>query len=230
MRVAGARLTALLAADTTILVALRPRVALLDHLRAPHVWLAHDGVDGAAAEIAAAALWLTAWWLAAGLFAVAVAALPGGCGRAGTRIAAVLLPRTLYRLVAGAAGFGIALAPVAAGATAAPRSAAPTAPTASIAPTAPMWPAVPGRPASVADHRQSTPARGAGATSIVVERGDSLWAIAAAHLDHPAPARIAASWPRWYAANRAVIGPDPNHILAGQVLHIPAQRPEEGPP
>lgn len=56
----------------------------------------------------------------------------------------------------------------------------------------------------------------------VVEPGDTLWAIAAAHLDSAAPAtRIATAWPQWYEANRAAIGPEPDLILPGTVLHEP---------
>ncbi|UNX55829.1 LysM peptidoglycan-binding domain-containing protein [Georgenia sp. TF02-10] len=52
--------------------------------------------------------------------------------------------------------------------------------------------------------------------------GDSLWRIAAAHLPPGADdAAIAAEWPRWYAANRAVIGPDPDLIHPGQQLQAP---------
>lgn len=55
------------------------------------------------------------------------------------------------------------------------------------------------------------------AAAVVVRRGDSLWAIAARHLGPGArDADIAAVWPRWYAANRAVIGPDPSALVPGQ--------------
>lgn len=59
-------------------------------------------------------------------------------------------------------------------------------------------------------------------TEVVVQRGDSLWAIAARHLGPGATnAGIATEWPRWYAANRAVIGRDPNLLLPGQRLIAP---------
>jgi hypothetical protein len=49
-----------------------------------------------------------------------------------------------------------------------------------------------------------------------------LWNIAARHLGpHASAAEIARAWPRWYAANRAVIGIDPGVILPGQVLYAP---------
>jgi hypothetical protein len=59
----------------------------------------------------------------------------------------------------------------------------------------------------------------------VVRRGDTLWDIARRHLPAAAgPARIARAWPRWYAANRGVIGPDPSVILPGQRLLVPGRR------
>lgn len=56
----------------------------------------------------------------------------------------------------------------------------------------------------------------------VVRRGDSLWTIAARHLGPDATAaEVAHEWPRWYAANRHLIGDDPGLILPGQVLVAP---------
>jgi nucleoid-associated protein YgaU len=71
------------------------------------------------------------------------------------------------------------------------------------------------------------------AASRVVKPGESLWEIAAAELGATAGDRaagdgaagdgaVAKRWPQWYAANRAVIGPDPDLILPGQALRIPA--------
>jgi hypothetical protein len=57
---------------------------------------------------------------------------------------------------------------------------------------------------------------------VTVRRGDSLWSLAAARLGRRATdARIAVEWPRWYAANRHVIGPDPSVIRPGQQLQPP---------
>ena len=57
---------------------------------------------------------------------------------------------------------------------------------------------------------------------VVVRRGDTLWDICARHLPAEATdAEIAAEWPLWYAANRDVIGPDPDHIEPGQRLSAP---------
>lgn len=60
---------------------------------------------------------------------------------------------------------------------------------------------------------------------VVVQRGDTLWSIAARHLGPGASdAEIAQAWPAWFEANRAVIGDDPEHILPGQVLRAPEAR------
>ena len=56
----------------------------------------------------------------------------------------------------------------------------------------------------------------------VVRRGDALWDVAARHLGPTATAAdIAREWPRWYAANRAVIGADPSLLRPGEVLYAP---------
>ena len=58
---------------------------------------------------------------------------------------------------------------------------------------------------------------------VVVKPGDTLWSIAATELGPNATAEdVATRWPAWYAANRQLIGPDPDLILPGQVLRIPA--------
>lgn len=57
---------------------------------------------------------------------------------------------------------------------------------------------------------------------VVVRAGDTLWSIAARRLGPSATVQdVAEEWPRWYAVNRAVIGPDPDLILPGQELSIP---------
>jgi nucleoid-associated protein YgaU len=58
--------------------------------------------------------------------------------------------------------------------------------------------------------------------TVTVRRGDTLWSIAAAHLGSGATdAEVAAEWPRWYEANRAVIGDDPDVVVPGQQLQAP---------
>ena len=69
----------------------------------------------------------------------------------------------------------------------------------------------------------SRPHRGRAVSDhVVVRRGDTLWDIAARALGpHASDADIAACWPRWHAANRSTIGPDPDLILPGQLLRPP---------
>ncbi|RFU21795.1 hypothetical protein [Geodermatophilus marinus] len=71
----------------------------------------------------------------------------------------------------------------------------------------------------------------------VVLRGDCLWDIAAADLlarsgRTPGAAEVAAAVHAWWRLNAAVIGPDPDLLLPGQVLHRPGNpeppRPEDG--
>ncbi len=59
---------------------------------------------------------------------------------------------------------------------------------------------------------------------VVVAPGDSLWSIAAAHLpENATAAEIADAWPRWYEANRATIGADPDVLGVGVTLEVPAE-------
>ncbi len=58
--------------------------------------------------------------------------------------------------------------------------------------------------------------------SHTVQPGDTLWSIARRGLGGGAGvADVAAYWPLVYQANAAVIGPDPDLILPGQVLRLP---------
>lgn len=81
-------------------------------------------------------------------------------------------------------------------------------------------PAIRPRPtAPYATVRTTTPG-----SAVVVRAGDCLWDIAARTLGASAtPARIARSWPSWWAANRAVIGDDPDLLQPGTRL-VPPER------
>lgn len=103
--------------DLTALVALRPDPgALAGDVAAPHAWVAEVSADGAAITLAGAGLWCVAVWLGLGLLAATATQLPGSLGRVARSVSRALLPAAIYRIVAGAAGLGVLLAPVAAGA------------------------------------------------------------------------------------------------------------------
>ena len=113
MKASWWRVAVLAAADATALSLLWPAVH--------RTGLTSDAVlresaDTLAADIACAGLLLAALWLGVGLFATALGALPGAAGRIGELTAGVLLPGLVRRLLAGGAGLGVLLAPVAAGA------------------------------------------------------------------------------------------------------------------
>lgn len=89
----------------------------------------------------------------------------------------------------------------------------------------PRWvPAAPTvRPqADVSVLSRAPAADAASPAEVVVQRGDTLWSITARHLGPGASdAQIAEAWPAWHAANRDVVGDDPDLILPGQVLQAP---------
>jgi len=71
--------------------------------------------------------------------------------------------------------------------------------------------------------------RGAGVVGThTVRPGDTLWAIAAAHLPPTwrSPATIDRYWRQVYGANRSVVGPDPDLIHPGTRLLVPPYRPD----
>lgn len=75
-----------------------------------------------------------------------------------------------------------------------------------------------------------TPAPGTAGADVVVAPGDSLWRIASRRLPHGTDdATVAATVAALYAANRAVVGPDPDRLEPGQHLVFPDQpiHPEE---
>ncbi|MBT2596786.1 LysM peptidoglycan-binding domain-containing protein [Arthrobacter sp. ISL-72] len=60
---------------------------------------------------------------------------------------------------------------------------------------------------------------------VTVVAGDSLWSIAARALGGSSASDldIALEWPRWYQANRTVVGDNPDVLLPGQVLKPPSR-------
>lgn len=197
-----------------------------------------DDVLGLAAAAAASGVLC---WLTAGL-AICLLAVRSGRPEV-SRLAARLAPRAVHRLATALIGAGLLAAPAV---TALPASAATGSPapaaTASVdpgpsesSPTGPLPDWTPDRPApqpapAATPHRpaellvQQPRPRLAVAEDVVVRRGDTLWDIAARALGPRATvADIAVEWPRWYVANRPVVGPDPDLIRPGQRLRPPAR-------
>ena len=202
-------------------------------LRSPWRWVAEVGPDAAASTLAGALLWLVALWVALALTVTAAALLPGRFGRLGRLAAYRLTPVALRRVVAAATSTSILLSPAAALASPTGGSTPAPAGTSAVLPAV-GWPTDPapaaGRadPASTAgasnaDTSNASTARNATSTDrITVRPGDSLWSIAASRLGAGTPAaRIRQEWPRWYTANRRLIGPDPNLIRPGTSLRVP---------
>lgn len=182
---------------------------------------AHAGFADLLAAAAAVGAWLVLlrFALAAGL--AVLGWVPGAFGRAAgaacLRVTPVAL-RAGARWVIGGALLG-APAVVGPSAIADPGSGLPVLDRVVTAPAV-TAPAVPG----------PAPATRPGVTPVVVRAGDSLWGIADRAL--PAghgPGDVARAWPRWYAANQAVIGADPGLIHPGQRL-LPPPDPPSGPP
>jgi hypothetical protein len=68
---------------------------------------------------------------------------------------------------------------------------------------------------------QSAQGRPGPVRSVEVGRGDSLWSLTAGLLPTGAPLEaVATAWPLLYAANRAVIGEEPDLLRPGQTLRV----------
>lgn len=201
-------------------------------------WLAGGSVDETIATLAALAAQLCLLYLAVTALLVGLARLPGGTGRLCDALADLITPALLRRAVE--AGLGLTVATASLGAGAAPAVAAgldlrPTVtssaplPAATATPTPrlpsldrPAIPPAEPTPPSPAPRPTPSPRMAPADAAVVVHRGDSLWRIAARSLGpHPSDGQIAAAWPRWYAVNRDVIGPDPDLLLPGQRLLPP---------
>jgi hypothetical protein len=206
-------------AAAAVLVLVRPHPIALAHQFVTPDAVGHADPDVLLADVAASLLWLVAAWLATGIAATLLAAMPGTAGRLMGAASHRLLPGALCRVVAGSAGLGVLLAPIPAMAAPGSADAAAVQHVATALP-APVWP---GAQPSVS--RPDPPPPSPTKTSdraVRVRPGDSLWLITAHRLGpNVAPAEVAAAWPRWYAANRDVIGADPDLILPGQLLSPP---------
>jgi hypothetical protein len=102
--------------------------------------------------------------------------------------------------------------------------AAPT-PTPATQTPAPLAPVPTGVPPASAHPPKGTTSGAKPSVRVTVRRGDTLWGLAASQLraegTPPTERAVAVSWPRWWAANRRLIGPDPDLIRPGQRLLTP---------
>ena len=197
-------------------------------------WLQTTPVDQAVLSLATLVGWATVAWLTVIALLAAAAALPGGLGGLSRWTLRLIAPRAIRRAIELALGISLAAGPVfggvamAAAPPAAPHNAVLSVPSLdrplgaipsldrpSMAPAmAQAMAHLPtlDRPITVAPRHRA----------VTVHRGDSLWLIAEHGLGgHASDAQIAAEWPRWYEANRAVIGDNPGLIQPGQHLQPP---------
>jgi hypothetical protein len=158
---------------------------------------------------------LLAWLLVLTAFLLA-RRLPGIAGRGATAAAHRIAPATIRRLVEIALGVSVAAGVLAASPASASGPAIPPAPPAATASL--DWPA-----ASTSTSASAAPAPDlAPDRPVVVQPGDSLWRIAAAHLPADATDRqVAQAWPAWWSANRDAVGAHPDLIHPGQQLDPP---------
>jgi nucleoid-associated protein YgaU len=199
------------------------------------------GADALVVATAGLLAWTVWAWGCLGLALTAASALPGLVGGVARLGAQVVLPAGARRSAAALLGLGLGVvAPLAGIATtalavpaaaAAPAGSVPDWPVGSASPAAGSAPgpaaardgaAVPDRAAVPDWPDTSVPADG----SHVVVRGDCLWHIAETRLlersgTPPTDDEIARTVQAWWTANAAVIGPDPDRLLPGQVLRPP---------
>lgn len=193
---------------------------------------------------AVAAVAIVSQWLL-GLMLTVVAFGPGGLGAVARRGQRLLAPRLLLRLTSAAIGGTVLAGLPAVGAGAAPSPSATSARTGAPGvlpawlgwvgeptprnaclpdPTWRAWGPAPSAPRAEphgADDGADPP------DPVLVTAGDTLWDLAARRL--PAGSSTAAidrSWRAWYAANRRVVGADPDLIRPGQRLLPPRAEAE----
>lgn len=202
---------------------------------------------------AAVAGLLAGAWATLAVLAALLTHVPGRVGRLAGMVAAVWSPVAARRLaallvgatLAGGVSMSAAGAAPGTGARAIPPAAGqavPSPPAAAAVPSPPAYgagsvvPADPGpgwtpprpqRPPAAISLLTAPEVRRTSPRAMVVHRGDTLWGIVARYLGPEAgDADLVREWPRWYEANRAVIGDDPDRILPGQVLSVPTSAHE----
>jgi nucleoid-associated protein YgaU len=150
--------------------------------------------------------WLCVAWAMVALLLTALAAAPGLLGCAASAIRRCVVPTAMRHAFEAALGISIVATPVLTSSTPA---------FADNGQPRPAWSA-PSLDRPVGD-------AGPAPQTYVVRHGDCLWSIARKHLTPAASDNaVAREWPRWYDANRRLIGADPNLVLPGERLTVPA--------
>lgn len=194
---------------------------------------------GLLAPVCAIGAGLVLGWIGLSGLVSAATRIPGRVGRHAHVVSVRVAPSVVRAGVAAALGGSLALGTASLGASSAPTAA--SAVHSTVAATTAADPASPA-PSQPPD-REPSPSGDVGLVSsapaaarpsvdehVVVHRGDSLWAIAARHLGpHAGPREIAHAAQRWYAANRDVIGEDPDLVQPGQLL-VPPPDPGRAAP
>jgi hypothetical protein len=184
-----------------------------------------DALMLAAAGLLAWAVWL---WGAVGLGLTALAAAPGLLGATSSVVLRLILPAAARRSAAGLLGLSLSVVPLIGTATAfLPTTASAAGPITATAVTTTAATAIPAVPDWPSGPPTSGTSPAGGSDTHVVLRGECLWDIAAGGLGRGRPAaptdgEIARAVHAWWSANAAVIGPDPDRLLPGQVLSPPA--------
>lgn len=204
-----------------------------------------EATDLLGALAAATGSAVVAWWLLSLVCSAATVALERCGNRRAAAAARRFSPAFMRRLILAALSLQLLSGPAAHASVApgpewmptrteasAPANPGTSRPESSPAPVGPRWQppapvtgpgllAPPGVRAGVQAHKapEQTPA------VVTVLAGDTLWDIAKKDLGPGASdVEVALHWPRWYQANRTLIGLSPDVLLPGQVLHAPQRR------
>jgi nucleoid-associated protein YgaU len=226
--------TAVMCAVAWALLSLGPGPAELHAaLTDPQGLVDRAGADALVLVVVPVLAWLCWGWGALGLLLTAASTAPGWTGRLARLLLAGVLPAGARRAAAVALGLSLsATAPAVLLPTAYPLAVATAAAADELgSERVPVdWPSTPAR--DIAPDWPSTPPAtpdwpSATAGEHVVVRGDCLWDVAAGWLQREAPgtpvsdADVQRAVQAWWQANSAVIGPDPDLLLPGQVLRPP---------
>ncbi|MQA77107.1 MAG: hypothetical protein GEV10_01260 [Streptosporangiales bacterium] len=181
----------------------------------------HLDYESALAAATATAAWLVVTWFAGCLLLCLLGRLPGALGRCAAALARRVTPALVRRLLEATLGATLAVTATTGHSAQAASGPALGAGTAATGPGVAAKERLPSPDRPVTTPKKRRPHERA--QTVVVRRGDSLWSLAAAQLPgRPSSAEVARAWPRWYAANRGVVGADPDLIHPGQRLRAPA--------